>query len=487
MSRTDAPATDPAAPGREAEEAAGIGSLAIVLHSHMPYVEGFGTYPFGEEWLFDAVIRSYAPVTEVAAGLTMTVTPVLADQLEAEGVAERVRDFTREFRIRTCEVEAGELEPALGHACEAEARRYRIALEQLERLGGELTGLFGEPGANGRVELISSAATHAVLPLIATHAGRRLQIDAGLRSHRRRFGAPAGFWLPECAYEPGLEALLAERGLGYFCTDQSAHEPGLAALTPIATAAGPVAFPIDWEAVSWVWSLDGYPSDPVYADFHRRTPRGARPWAIGGGPYDPEAAAARAREHAGEFARAAAARLQRVAAGPGRGLIVFAIDTELLGHWRWEGPEWLAELLRVAPEHDLEPVTLGEAARRHRAEPRPLRASTWGEGKDMRTWDSPQVADLARAARRLELRVLRGLGSGIGPDAARRAARELLALQASDWAFLDRRREAGDYPWERSTGHARSLLEAIDCGAPEPDPGLRNLAPDLSLSPLLEP
>ena len=34
------------------------GDLAIVLHSHMPYVEGFGTYPFGEEWLFDAFARS---------------------------------------------------------------------------------------------------------------------------------------------------------------------------------------------------------------------------------------------------------------------------------------------------------------------------------------------------------------------------------------------------------------------------------------------
>ena len=484
----EAERTDPAAPGREAEEAAGIGSLAIVLHSHMPYVEGFGTYPFGEEWLFDAVIRSYAPVCERAAALTMTVTPVLADQLEAPGVDERLREFTREFRIRACETDATELEPALGRACEAEARRYRVALDHVERLDRDLTGLFGEPGKSGRVELISSAATHAVMPLLATRAGRRLQIDAGLRSHRRRFGDPAGFWLPECAYEPGLEALLAERALGYFCTDQSAHESGLAALTPIATAAGPVAFPIDWEAVSWVWSLDGYPSDPVYADFHRRSLRGARPWAIGGDPYDPEVASARAREHAHEFARAAAARLERFAAGSGgRGLLVFAIDTELLGHWWWEGPEWLAELLRVASEHGLEPITLGEAAQRHRAEPRPLRASTWGEGKDMRTWDSPQVADLARAARRLELRVLRGLGTGIAPNAGRRAARELLALQASDWAFLDRRREAGDYPWERSTGHAWALLEAIDCGAQEPDPRLRNLAPDLSLSPLLEP
>ena len=64
--------------------------------------------------------------------------------------------------------------------------------------------------------------------------------------------------------------------------------------------------------------------------------------------------------------------------------------------------------------------------------------------------------------------------------------RELLAVQASDWAFLDRRRQAGDYPWQRSTGHARLLLEAINSGAHPPDPRLRNLAPDLSLAPLLE-
>ena len=44
--------------------AGGSGDLAIVLHCHMPYVEGFGTYPFGEEWLFDAVCRSYLPVLD---------------------------------------------------------------------------------------------------------------------------------------------------------------------------------------------------------------------------------------------------------------------------------------------------------------------------------------------------------------------------------------------------------------------------------------
>src|SRR5437764_12078179 len=83
-----------AEPGRES-----VGDLAIVLHSHMPYVEGFGTYPFGEEWLFDAVARSYLPVLDRARDLTMTVTPVLADQLEAPGVARRMSSFLRRFRL----------------------------------------------------------------------------------------------------------------------------------------------------------------------------------------------------------------------------------------------------------------------------------------------------------------------------------------------------------------------------------------------------
>ena len=66
------------------------GDLAIVLHSHMPYVEGFGTYPFGEEWLFDAFAARTCRSWTSRSGLTMTVTPVLADQLEADGVGERI-------------------------------------------------------------------------------------------------------------------------------------------------------------------------------------------------------------------------------------------------------------------------------------------------------------------------------------------------------------------------------------------------------------
>ena len=177
-------AREPAGGGREAEHTGGIGSMAIVLHSHMPYVEGFGTYLFGEEWLFDAVIRSYAPLSEVADRLTMTVTPVLADQLEAEGVDDRLLESCRRFRIGSCEADLADVEAPLRDSCRAESARYRVALERLESLDGDLLRLFSEPAAEGRVELITSAATHAILPMIATRQGRDLQLDAGLRSHR---------------------------------------------------------------------------------------------------------------------------------------------------------------------------------------------------------------------------------------------------------------------------------------------------------------
>lgn len=465
-----------------------VGDIAIVLHSHMPYVEGFGTYPFGEEWLFDAFVRSHLPVLAVARDLTITVTPVLADQLEDPGAARRMREFVREFRVGSAELDVGDVDAALAPACEAEAARYREALCRLEELGDDPVDAFRSAAASGRIELVTSTATHALLPMIATREGRMLQLVNAIRSHRRRFGAPQGIWLPECAYGPGLEHLLAELGFDYFCTDQSACEPAGAAMRPIAAGAGVTAFPIDWEAVQWLWSLQGYPSHRGYADFHARSMRGCRPWAISGDPYDPEAARAHARGQARGFARDVATRLAAHRDDTGRrGLLTFAVDTELLGHWWWEGPVWLAEALTALPEAGVRLLRLADARSAHQPEDRPLAATTWGEGKDRRTWDSPAVADLAWGMRRAELRLLREVSSGrVRGTALARAARELMALQSSDWAFLDYGERTGDYPFQRALGHSRSLFEAIECGA-SIEPTMRNLAPDLTPAPLLEP
>ena len=463
------------------------GDLAIVLHSHMPYVEGFGTYPFGEEWLFDAVIRSYLPVLEVADRLTMTLTPVLADQLEDVGVRERLRRFLIDWRIEAARADAAEVPAECRDACEAELERYQHALELLDAHGGDPLLPFQRAVGEGRIALATSAATHAVLPLLATREGVRLQLDAGIRSHRRRFGWDGGFWLPECAYVPGLEWRLADEKVGWFCTDQSAYEEPLEALAPVATEAGPVALPIDWEAIQWLWSLEGYPSDPTHAQFAGKSLRGVRIWKVGGGGYDPAAGARTARRQAAEFLAATAARLREFSASHGRrGLLVFAIDTELLGHWWSEGTIWLREVLAAAAAAGVRLLTVPEALSEHEPVPRSLRASTWGEDKDFSTWDSPAVADLTWGARRLELRLLRALSGGLPGDASLRAARELLATQASDWAFLDKRGQAGDYAYQRSISHSEAAFEAIDSPTIA-DPRLRALAPDLSLSPLLQP
>ncbi|HZA59334.1 MAG TPA: 1,4-alpha-glucan branching protein domain-containing protein, partial [Solirubrobacterales bacterium] len=96
-------------------------------------------------------------------------------------------------------------------------------------------------------------------------------------------------------------------------------------------------------------------------------------------------------------------------------------------------------------------------------------------------------SDLVWATRRSELRLVRALGRrDLDRDSALRAARELLALQSSDWAFMDHRAQAGDYPYGRASAHAEAAVGALAGSGPH-EPALRNLAPDLSLSPLLEP
>lgn len=463
-----------------------VGDLAIVLHSHMPYVEGFGTYPFGEEWLFDAVARSHLPVLGVARGVTITVTPVLADQLEAEAVASRMSDFLSEFRLGAARADARNADVSLRPAAQAEVDRLESALGRLEALDGDPLQAFRDAADDG-VELMASSATHAVLPKLATAEAVRLQIDAGLRSHARRFGRSAGFWLPECAFVPGLERFLSERGISHTCLDQSAAEEGSAALEPVALGRSLTGFTIDWPTIELVWAESGYPSAPEYLEHHRESLNGVGLWAISGDPYDPEAARARARSDADDFLDRVSERLaafRRDHAKPG--LCTFAVDTELLGHWWREGPDWLAHVLEGAAERGIDLIRLSEARERHPGAERALTASSWGEAKSFVTWDSPRAPEFPTAARRSELRLLSRVAAGVDGAVGERAARELLALQSSDWAFMAHRGEAGEYPYERASAHAEALLEALDSGR-VPSRELRNLAPDLSLSPLLEP
>ncbi|MFN8203038.1 MAG: 1,4-alpha-glucan branching protein domain-containing protein [Solirubrobacteraceae bacterium] len=473
---------------RAGDGRAAPGELAIVLHTHMPYVEGFGAWPFGEEWLWEAIATSYLPLLDVldaAPGLvTLSVTPVLADQLEAPGVAERFDAFARDLRRRSHELDAGAAEPAVARELRRAYGQYARAAEAMAARGGDLVRAFAAHVA------WTSAATHAVLPLVATDAGVRLQLETGIAAHRARFGVwGGGLWLPECAYAPWLDPLLAQAGVRAVCVEM----PGLDG--PARTPAGPLLVPIDRAVIDLVWGRDGYPAAAAYRDSHRLTGCQHKPWANDGAVYDPARAAAQVAADAADFVARAGARLA------GGGLCVCALDTELLGHWWHEGVDWLAAVLVQAARAGLAVVPLDEALVRHGAGPAPasrgadrapasrgadptlarhdaapapadLPVTTWGTPRTLWTWSGPQVADIAWAQRRAELDVV-----AAGAGASDRALRELLMLQSSDWAFMVSRDLAEPYARERVATHTAGVRAALGAAAP---PALRSLAPRLA-------
>jgi 1,4-alpha-glucan branching enzyme len=472
------------------------GALAIVLHTHMPYVEGFGTWPFGEEWLWEAIVGCYLPLLDLLDGgapLTLSLTPVLCDQLEAPDVFARLREFVEGTRRETHEQDAAGLRAGGHEQLAAELDRswgeYARALESLERRGGELLGSL-EPHAQW-----TSSATHAILPLLATDAGVRMQVQSGVSSHRRRFGAAwrGGFWLPECAYTPGLLPGLHDAGVAAVCVELT-DRFGLGAsehLRPLASDSGVVLLPIDRSTMSHIWSDAGYPARGAYRDYHHHTVHHHNPWSNDGAPYAHDGALALAREHAADFVSRTLARLSDVQAQetlPGGGLVVCALDTELFGHWWYEGVAFLEAVVAECARQGLELVRLDDALERF--EPALLEDSTepaeqpssWGTDGDLSTWSGPPVAEMAFEVRAAELEVM-----AAGARAGTAAARELLALQASDWPFMVSRGQAVPYARQRFAGHRDALTGALREGPDGDLRHLRNLAVDAERSALLAP
>jgi 1,4-alpha-glucan branching enzyme len=466
------------------------GALAIVLHTHMPYVEGFGTWPFGEEWLWEAIASSYVPLLGLlddGAPLTLSLTPVLCDQLEVPDVHARFARFVEEVRRDTHERDATGLRAGGHEQLAREVERawgdYERALAALAAREGRLLDALA-PHAQW-----TSAATHAVLPLLATDAGVRLQLHAGIESYRRRFGGWAGgLWLPECGYAPWLDDRLGDAGVHATCVELTGRF-GLGApehLRPLRTDSDVLLVPLDRATISLVWSDGGYPAASAYRDYHHHTIHHHNPWSNDGSAYEHDRALALAREHAADFVARAARRLAEVEDG----LLVCALDTELLGHWWYEGVAWLEAVVRECARQGVPLRRLDDALR----DVEPVRAAgaeawapcTWGRDGDLSTWSAPAVAEMAFATRAGELAVL-AAGAGAGDP----AVRELLALQASDWPFMVSREIAVPYARERFEGHRERLRRALAATEPADEEGaaarLRNLAPAAGVGELLAP
>jgi 1,4-alpha-glucan branching enzyme len=504
-----------------------VGTFVLALHSHLPYCRGAGRWPHGEEWIHEAVLGTYLPLlvllhdlrdAGVPYRIVIGLTPILIEQLADRDINIRTLEYIDDQVLRAeKDVRRFTDAPDQGRADLADFyvgsyRRLRDAYRG--RFGRDLVGAFADLAKTGHAEILTSAATHGYLPLLDAPSVEA-QLRIGRRSSRRLTGLdPTGIWLPECAYKPGLENALAAHGITHFFTDAAllpgharpagdaarrrgqselgrwpAHEEHIDPTTSAAPSdvdllrpyyvgkSDVVAIARHERVSSQVWSaFTGYPGDAEYREFHRKdTASGLRYWRVTSvhkglgekAEYWPRRAADRAREHARHFVDVVREELSARRTDGRDPLLAVTFDSELFGHWWFEGVDWLGLVLRGLTETDVRVATASEYLDREPPTERvALSEGSWGKNNDHSTWLNEGTAwmwdELARLAREMDgLRAKPPRSDPFRERAARHAVRELLLAQSSDWPFLVTTGQAADYAVERFRSHAHRFRRAI--------------------------
>jgi 1,4-alpha-glucan branching enzyme len=513
-----------------------IGSFCLVLHGHVPYVLRHGTWPHGEDWLYEAAAETYLPLLsaleecEFLNGrpkITIGLTPILLEQLSHEHFKKGFENYVsdRLDRARSDRKEfTGRGDLHFAYLAERWEQHYESIGEKFARIGRDIPRAYADFARRGVVEILTSAATHAYLPLLFEDSSVFAQLRAGLASSERVLGLrPRGLWLPECAYRPpgpwyapipwgqprnrrGTEEFAAAEGLTHFFVEnqllehcrsewvdnggwkkvgweEAAKYPSRgwrSVQEPVRVASNGtepgrmVAFARDPSICEQVWSGDvGYPADGVYLEFHKKQGerRGLRYWKITGrridlggkAPYYPDDVPGRLFEHVTHFCNRVKQRLRDYHNWTGRrGIVVASFDAELFGHWWFEGPRFVRDvLLTLNSDPDVEVCTAAEYLERRPPDKAvALPEGSWGDGGDHRVWVNDRVSWIWGVEYRCETlfgKLTYHLPWRERPelrDILVKAARELLLLQASDWPFVIARDQAVDYGIKRFTQHA---------------------------------
>jgi len=494
-----------ASPG-DGDDPPGDGDLVFVLHAHLPYVRHPEHERFLEEdWLFEAITETYCPLIDlmgrmaderVRARVALVLSPPLCEMLADPLLRSRYEaHLGRLIEAADIECDAKRGTPSQS-AAEMYTSRLRMVRDVHRKWNADLLAAFKSLDDRGALELVACAATHGFLPLAGGEQAVRAQVEVGCRNFEKHFGRrPAGFWLPECAYRAGLDAVLAESGIRYFFLDShgvvfGSPRPEDLSFRPVMTPAGPVAFARDADTGIQVWSAEcGYPGDPIYREFYRdlgydgdgdhvqrclhpdgvRRNIGLKYHRVTGQvsldrkePYVPEWARECVGTHAEHFASVNEDRARHLSGLLGRRPVICAMyDAELFGHWWFEGIDWLEGVMRrlSRPGSALKPVTpstLLEREREHQVvAPAP---SSWGYKGYYEQWLNGTndwiYPHLHVAERRMSELVHRfGGAGGVLLRAIKQAGRELLLAQASDWAFLMSTGTAYEYAVRRTHGH----------------------------------
>jgi len=484
--------------------------FVLQLHSHLPWVLNHGDWPHGSDWLSEATLETYLPLIEkfrwlqlddVSAPLTLGITPVLANQLAhptfpaifEKWVANKLANYEAEALAFAASGEEG-----LSSVCTFQAGVMTKYRDLYRAIDGDILGEFRRFADEGRIEITGSAATHGFLPLLGRDESIKFQLQLGRREHERLFGrTPVGCWLPECAYRPGgwweplpkapnrgmrhgIEHEVRAAGFQYVTLDaplvtgrhkertayrayRIKQENGEAHIAALAR---------DQRTAAQIWSADGgYPGDGAYLEFHKTHHNGGlKLWRITGRtvdlghkhPYWPEVAQNKVEEHARHFATLLNS-IAREQHAYGSTVIMAPFDTELFGHWWYEGPEFLNKLYReLSHSQLLRPVTASQHLRDNPNAPSiPVEPGSWGAHADWSTWVGPKVAYMWRKLWPLENAfwdlASQALAEPLAHTALEQAARTLLLAQSSDWPFIVTMGEAADYGDHRFHSHCADL------------------------------
>jgi 1,4-alpha-glucan branching enzyme len=482
------------------------GYLAIILHAHLPFVRHPEHEKFLEEsWLFEAITESYLPLLQVMNGwhndgmearITMTLSPTLCAMLRDELLQDRyARHLDSLIELAEKELHRTHWDTAFQVLARMYHKRFTVARDTYLACQRDLVAAFRRLQDLGKLEIITTAATHGLLPLMANHPPAvRAQILVARDHYRECFGCdPRGIWLPECAYFEGVEKILQEANLRWFVVDSHgllhAHpRPRYGVFAPIFTPNGIAVFGRDMETSRQVWSrTEGYPGDARYRDFYRdigfdldfdyvkphlpspdhRGFTGLKYYRITGGQaekqvYEHSAALAAANGHANHFLKARMEQIEQLSGILDRPPLILApYDAELFGHWWYEGPEFLDLFVRKAyyDQKVFELITPEQYLRRHPtnqiATPG---ASSWGEEGYWRVWLNEKNEWIYPHQQIAQERMTELVRKFPKPDALasralKQAARELLLAQASDWPFILRTNTSPDYAKKRVKGH----------------------------------
>ncbi|MFN8226441.1 MAG: glycoside hydrolase family 57 protein [Mycobacterium sp.] len=469
------------------------GLFSLVLHTHLPWLAHHGRWPVGEEWLYQSWSAAYLPLMRVLRTLaaedrtglvTLGMTPVVTAQLDDPYCLDGMHHWLANWGLRAQEATTlpSEALRTFGIRERVEADRALADFETLWRHGA--SPLLRQLISAGTVELLGGPLAHPFQPLLNPRL-REFALREGLADAQQRFAhTPVGIWAPECAYAPGMEHGYADAGVGHFMVDGPSLHGDTALGRPVGDT-GVLAFGRDLQVSYRVWSpKSGYPGHAAYRDFHTYDhATGLKPARVTGrnvpseekAPYDPQRADAAVDAHVADFVEVVRRRLRTESERIGRPAhVIAAFDTELFGHWWYEGPLWLERVLRALPAAGIEVGTLSDAAARgFVGGPVELPPSSWGSGKDWQVWSGEQVADLVQ----LNVEVVdtalacvdKGLAQAGGAPArdfvADQILRETLLTVSSDWPFMVSKDSAADYARYRAHLHAHATREIADAHA----------------------